>query len=182
MLTVIIQHPGPQALRDWGPILPVVLVGPRSSLQTRALIDTGSSLSSADQALLEQLGVEPCGETSVDTLMGQVRVPLYTAEIRTPEGRPLKRGPCSVLGNRLPGHESDGVQVLIGRDVLAGLRMVYDGAGGSWALDTPEMELAPAPAAAGPSFLALAGGILAGNVAAYGATLLLQRLFRQSAM
>lgn len=171
-MLIIQLSPGPRTLQDWGPVLPVTLTGPGGTIQTQAMVDTGSSMSSVDEGLLAQIGVQPCGSTDVETVAGVVAIHLYTATISTADGRHLVGGSCKVLGNRLPGEP----QVLLGRDVLAGLRFAYDGVAGSWSLDTAGGAAAPVPEL---SVWSIAAGSLVGSVVGWAATAALRRLFRQ---
>lgn len=113
------------------PTLPVVLAGPKGAVLVNALIDTGSTMCSADQGLLDQLGLRPHGVTPVQTIVGVSNVAVYTAEIRTTDGCVLLPAGSHILGDSLPPP----IQVLIGRDVLAGAKLNYDGPGGAWRLD-----------------------------------------------
>lgn len=89
-----------------------------------ALVDTGAKRTSVDTTVAKKLGFALEDWTTVVTAAGDVCAPIYeTAMIHVPgigELRPLK-----FLGANLrPNHECD---VLIGRDILAGYQLIYDG-------------------------------------------------------
>lgn len=168
MLTIHLA-PGARALAGYGPVLAVILSGPQGEVRTSAMVDTGSSISSADEGLLAQIGVEPCGTRQVDTVAGTVAIPLYTAEIRTAQGQLLAGGRCKILGNRLPGEP----EVLLGRDVLITLHLHYDGPGGAWSL---EGDGAARPAL---PLWQIAAYSAVGSVIGYAVTAGLRGLFRQ---
>ena len=93
-----------------------------------ALVDTGASDGCIDEDLAEALGLPVVDEVSVGGVGGAHRAQVYLAQIYIPD---LEIGYSGrVIGARL----SDGDQihrVLIGRNLLRHLRLVYDGPSGS---------------------------------------------------
>ena len=97
-----------------------------------ALIDTGASFTSVDEAPLHALGLRPKAFTDVAT-PSSVRVerPVYACVLSFP-GTPLPPIPFNeVVASNLAGF---GVAALIGRDVLADCQLVYNGLEGFWTL------------------------------------------------
>jgi predicted aspartyl protease len=148
-----------------GPTVPVILVGPRGTVVTRALIDTGSEVSSADVHLLQQVGAPQTGTVQIQTVAGVSTVPVYAAALQMVDGKPLLDG--GILGDSLPGD----VQVLIGRDVMAHARFTFDGPLGAWSLDSRSAD--------GLSAWTIGEGILVGNVLTVGVALLIGALLRK---
>ena len=149
------QSPGPGGLARQGPLIAVILRGPVGSVQTYAQVDTGSSMSSADASLLRQVGASPGPQEQVQTVSP---FPLTVrqacgVEILDPNGAVLDSGP--LLAVNLPAP----VQVLIGRDVLAGMDFGYEGPAGTWQLGSGRME----PVAFGlPLWMIVGSAYLAG--------------------
>lgn len=177
------ESPGSVALFENGPTLDTYLAGPAailnpdgslnvaaslangSALAVQAELDTGSTISGADQTLLQQVGapVTLGGGVPVQTPSGNATDSTYTASLWTADGTVnLWTGIPSVLGENLPS----GPRALIGRDVLATGSLVYDGASGTWTLLLPAAGAAqPTPALASGwevgGALVLVGAILA---------------------
>jgi hypothetical protein len=123
--------PGALPLELNGMLMPVTVVGPSGHVDTTAEIDTGSTITGADVSLLQQVGAQPISSIPVETPIGDGNIQLYSAQIWSGNDM-LTAGLPGVLGEQL----SPPAQVLIGRDVLASMRLVYQGPTGQWSLQT----------------------------------------------
>ena len=102
------------------------------SVATTAQIDTGSTITGADQTLLQSLGAPAVGSLPVGTPGGSYQADLYQAQVIY-RGINLTAGlPGGVLGEDLPAP----LQALIGRDVLQQYDFIYDGTEGAWSLSS----------------------------------------------
>ena len=138
-------------ITPWGPLLHVVVSvsGPRGAALTQAgqtapqpvvaklIVDTGASLTAIDGAILQQLGISPTGST-----------PIHTPSTA---GSPHQANQYDV-GLTVFGHDNalvflspalpvidgnfraQGIDGLLGRDVLATSRMSYLGVDGWYAI------------------------------------------------
>ncbi len=160
------ESPGSVALFVNGPTLDAYLAGPNavynpdgsldigaslalgSAVAVQAEIDTGSTISGADAALLQSVGapVTLGAGVPVQTPSGNATDSTYTAALWIAGGRVnVWAATPGVLGEYLPS----GPRALIGRDVLATGSLVYDGAAGAWTLVLPNAGAAqPTPALA----------------------------------
>ena len=116
-----VSHPRQQALQRVSLQVP-------AAVQIRALVDTGASGTCIDPAVLTRLGLQPTGFVQIHTpstgnqphLASQYDVglillhPMLTYTI----------GALPVIGSALA---IQGIQALIGRDVLANCLFIYDG-------------------------------------------------------
>jgi hypothetical protein len=119
-------------LEAQGANVPVTIFVPATgkTATTTAQIDTGSTISGVDQALLQSLGAPAIGSLPIGTPGGSFEANLYQAKI-VYQGLDLTAGlPGGVLGEQLPAP----VQSLVGRDVLANYDLVYEGQQGAFAL------------------------------------------------
>ena len=121
-ILVGVSHPREEALRESGqPIPPPV--------QVRGLVDTGASCSCMDPAVLTQLALSPTGSVSMMTPSTGAAPHLcdqYDVSIT------LIHTNLALTLNSIPVMEShlamQGIQALIGRDVLSQCVLVYNGA------------------------------------------------------
>src|SRR5665213_1047224 len=126
LLQFLVGVSGPrlQALRLAGQAAP-------QPIPITGLIDTGASCTSVDSSILRQLAIPSSGSTPVHTPSTQAGAPhvanLY--DISLVLVHPL----ITRTFNALPVTESQlihqGIQALIGRDILAWCLFTYDGAG-----------------------------------------------------
>lgn len=130
-------RPDVERLRRQGPALTVEISIPSDlaaeSLQPQAglaLIDTGASVTSVDEAPLRALGLRPTGVMEIATpSSSRSQQPVYPCVLSFP-GTPLPAIPFSeVIASDLTAF---GVSVLIGRDILANCQFTYNGAEGFW--------------------------------------------------
>ncbi len=104
----------------------------------QALVDTGASHTCVDPTILAVLGLTPTGTAPVHTpTTGQTpqQVNQYDVGLLIPGADvghpPLVRNPLPVLESALT---VQGIQALIGRDVLSDCVMIYNGATGLFTL------------------------------------------------
>jgi hypothetical protein len=126
-------------LRELGPRLTVRVsaeapsdrTGPTEAfVQAEALIDTGSGRSLIQSSLAAELELLPIGRVEVDT-PSSTDLPTLEFAVRFAFGDGPGI-PSRVLGAPIP---VPGLRVLIGRDVLARARLVYDGRADRFALE-----------------------------------------------
>lgn len=154
--TLIDDRPGALPLELDGMFMPVTIVGPQSQEATTAQVDTGSSITGVDQTL--DVGAQPVSTLTVETPLGQGPATLYSAEVQT-GSLALTAGLPGVLGETLPPP----VQALIGRDVLASVKITYTGPAGQWEMSSAAVTSTTTNvylAAAGVA--AIAAGVLIG--------------------
>lgn len=151
--------PGAVALFEDGSTFTASLVGATGQLTVQVEIDTGSTVSGVDVALLQQVGAQVVTGVTipVQTPSGNAMDQLYQARLLV-GGIDLFAGLPGVLGEYLPS----GPRVLLGRDALAGMQYVYDGVNGTWSLIG---TVAPQRQAAAGLDIA-AGIVVAGLIAA----------------
>jgi hypothetical protein len=132
-------RPDVERLRKQGPALTVEISVPSDlaaeSPQSHvglALIDTGASVTSVNEAPLRALGLRPTGVTEVATPSSPgSRQPVYPCVLSFP-GTPLPAIPFNeVVASDLTAF---GVSVLIGRDILAHCQFIYNGPEGFWTI------------------------------------------------
>ena len=132
-------------MRLRGPALPVevsVTAGLAAALTARStqlpapqsgsgLIDTGASITAVDMEVIDRLGLPPVGTATVLTPSGSEIQGVYVIRLPFP-GTPIPAlDPMPVVGSQLRGF---GHIVLLGRDLLVGALLIYDGAHGHWTL------------------------------------------------
>ena len=88
-----------------------------------------------DSRVISRLGVNPIGIINTSTAGGPVQQPLFPARFRFPAEN-LDIEFSSVVGVDLSGLNVAGrsIIVLVGRDVLSGFQLVYNGPGGFFTL------------------------------------------------
>lgn len=96
-----------------------------------ALIDTGASVTAVDMEILQRLGLPRVGSGTVVTPSGTETQGVYVVRLTFP-GTPIPPlDPMPVLGSQLQGF---GHIVLLGRALLRGALLIYDGAHGHWTI------------------------------------------------
>lgn len=144
---VFVQPPsnalGPGVLQQTGPIIDVQVAVPTALEQLlrqsskpvpppvkgRALIDTGATISSVDDATIRGLGVSPVGLINTGTAGGPQQQNMYPARFILQAGWTFEFS--RVTGSNLTG---TGLVALIGRDVLSRTILVYNGPLGVFSL------------------------------------------------
>lgn len=139
-----IAVPPTEALKGAGPRMEVLLSPLESQVQALAasgvaapgpvygwaLIDTGATATCVDRSAAEQAGlaIVDSGPMNSATHANEI-VPIYAGQL-------MIRGLCGVNINRAYGAvlETQGLVALIGRDILAGCQLVYNGNDGSFSL------------------------------------------------
>jgi hypothetical protein len=126
---VSLSRPNVQALRTAGKAVP-------QALTLRALIDTGTDLTSVVDASIAPLGLLPVGHMMVNTANGRVIVNRYaiSMSILDPTGMPpqhLVRPNLGVLGM---ANAPIGFDVMIGMDVLQHCLLQINGSAGQFLL------------------------------------------------
>lgn len=102
----------------------------------RALLDTGASCTCIDPTVLNALGLQPTGNTSISTpSTGATPVDAYTYDVSIviPAGnqQPLIRAVMSVCASELIPL---GYKALLGRDILSVCHVTYNGSDGFFTL------------------------------------------------
>ncbi len=130
----------PQHLARVGPRLPVQVAVPESlasalreqgeeipgSTEGFALFDTGASATCADESILQELGLNPVRTVRVATPSSSANANVYVCALRFP-GSPLPdMEERFVIGAQL---QNQNYAVLIGRDILQDMILIYDGPG-----------------------------------------------------
>jgi predicted aspartyl protease len=109
-----------------------------NAVQIQALVDTGASGTCIDPSVLNQLGLTPTGKTLVNTPTTgtqpasadtyDVSLTIYAVENQPP----LIQHTIPVIASELLAGQ--GIHALIGRDILRGCLLMYDGANGLFSL------------------------------------------------
>ncbi len=98
-------------------------------IEIQALIDSGSGRSIIQQRLASELGLTPVGEVEIDTPSStDLRAPEYYVRFWFDERTIIE---MKVLEAPLPVAQ---IRALIGRDILARGRFIYDGPRGEFSL------------------------------------------------
>lgn len=137
----------PRALMFLGPQISVDILPPfvlekwaknigkevRQAPNLDALIDTGASVTGIDEGVLVQLGYPPIGVSNLSTPSGSSQTGIYMVRLVIPSQRD-PRFPANipriiidnvkVIAVKLEGQS---YKVLLGRDILSGMVMVYNG-------------------------------------------------------
>ena len=144
-------NPNPQAFASVGPVIAVQIEVPAplaAQFQQQqqpppppavgfALIDTGASITCAEETVLARLGINPTGVAQVSAAGGTATHSVYPARFAFP-GTPVPNidfvGVVGVnlQGQTVPNHGP--IIALIGRDILLRCVLVYNGAGGMYSL------------------------------------------------
>lgn len=112
----------PYELMMDGPTTPVRL--PKYSTRLPALLDTGADRHFIDVSLAEQMKLEQeCCDEEIDGLSGQLDpMPVYRSNLILTDA-----GDLEIQGPLTGWRSSHGFKVILGRPLLAGARMIYDG-------------------------------------------------------
>jgi hypothetical protein len=122
-LYVGVSHPRLQALQQAGLTIPPPTL-------IRALVDTGASITAIDPTIIKGLGLQPTGSMQIltpSTGATPVQVNTFDVGIIIPlatVGQNHVIGALQVIESSLT---VQGIQALIGRDVLSNSLLVYDG-------------------------------------------------------
>jgi len=169
------------SLRDEGAIIQVTIQQPVSvaarlkgegrqvpdPFRALAMVDTGASITAIERTVAERLGLLQTGVAPVAGVTGVAEQPVYAASLGflSPS---FTLDPWSMIGSPI-GRQ--GFHVLLGRDVLQRLRLIYDGASGAFSLSPADGGLV-----SGPGIARVAGVVLAfagvGTAAAFATGLL----------
>ena len=113
------------ALKNSGAQVPV-------AVDAIGLIDTGCSHTCVDYRALEYLGIPFIDFASVSTPGGEEQMRVYPVKLEFPELGNFSHGFDRVSGVDVA---SQGIYVLIGRDLLANFSMQYDGPSKKFTID-----------------------------------------------
>lgn len=120
-VAVSVSNPRADALRTAGKPVP-------NPFQIRALVDTGASCTCIDPNVLSALGLSPTGSSPVHTpSTGGVAINIDQYDVGLilfTQTLSLTIGSLAVIATKL---EIQGIQALIGRDVLKQCLLIYDG-------------------------------------------------------
>ena len=104
-------------------------------VRARMIVDTGASGTVVDEKVLKSLALTPTGTTQIltpSTKGTPVTCPTYDVLLAVDHAKyPLVLGTVPVVGGDFSGQ---GIEGLIGRDVLQECLLVYDGVAGTFAL------------------------------------------------
>lgn len=111
-----------------GPLFEVHVVSPSKVETLTALIDTGAERSSIDSGQARMLGLERIGEADVvtpSTGADAKKTNVYKSDLVITAGR----FECEIPGAELPEAEieNQGFTLLLGRDILSRLHLIWDG-------------------------------------------------------
>lgn len=140
------QVPAPEALRDLGPIIPIVVKMEKHHAemlrekrrtpperQGTALIDTGASRTAVDVGLAQSMGLPVIGRARMSSATQEsVIMPVFSGQLSVPELTDVNL-PDGLLGANLQG-DMTGAIVLIGRDLLSVATLHYNGPEGSFTI------------------------------------------------
>jgi hypothetical protein len=93
-----------------------------------ALIDTGASLSCIDDLLAQQLNLQVVDQWTTSGISGAAKLDVYLAQITIPSLAVRQSGRFAGVHLQAGGQAH---RALIGRSLLAGCTLVYDGKSGS---------------------------------------------------
>ena len=96
-----------------------------SAIPVRALIDTGAGVSVIKPSLATTLGLLQIGTTTVHSASHPSSAPIYAAALSFPELNLRPVDPLRVAALDLPGQ--DGIDMLIGREVMSRWLFIYTG-------------------------------------------------------
>jgi hypothetical protein len=127
-------------LLETGAVVQVTITKPAAGgagtpVTVNAMIDTGASISTLQESVAQRAGLQQTGTTQLSGVGGVQMSAIYAASLAIPEfGVTVDAIEVASIQNPLPG-----VEMLIGRDMLAVLHLDYHGMQGMFALknDTP---------------------------------------------
>lgn len=100
----------------------------------RALLDTGASISSISQKVVDTLALLPDGWTSVTGIHGSEETPTYTISLHVPISELVDGGKAALTFSRgrnldvaLLAFQPDDFDVLLGMDILTGFHLTIFG-------------------------------------------------------
>jgi predicted aspartyl protease len=126
------------SLRSQGKTVP-------DAVSAMAMIDTGASITAIDQDLAQSLGLVQTGVAPIAGVTGVQNQPIYAANLGL--ARPsVALDPWKMIGSPL---KIQNFQVLLGRDFLEQLTLVYDGSSGNFTLSPGGGPGAQAPQGGG---------------------------------
>lgn len=128
-----------------------------------AMIDTGASITAVDQELAQKLGLVQTGAAPIAGVTGVQNQPIYAANLALANPS-VALDPWKMIGSPL---NIQNFQVLLGRDFLEQLTLVYDGSSGNFTLAPGGGAGAQAPQGSGGAStgVKVLGGVLgAGGV------------------
>jgi hypothetical protein len=131
-------------------------------VEALAMIDTGASITALDAALAQQIGLTQTGLAPIAGVTGTQNQPVYAAKLMLDQPS-VQLDPWTMIGSPL---QVQHFQVLLGRDFLEQLTLVYDGSSGNFQLTPGKGGAATAEiqsSSGGSSFSKWAGGILASS-------------------
>lgn len=163
---------GPEALQRQGPLIEV-MVGKPSSMGGSpqpivAMVDTGASISAIDVAAAQSLGLTQTGSVQIGGVGGLSQQPVFASSVAF--SNPDKSyDPIALVGAQIG--QGTGFSMLIGRNILRDMTLVYDGKAGTFDLSLasgvssgpgyapPPGSVSLAPPGGGPATASIAAGI-----------------------
>lgn len=150
-------------LESTGAIVDVTITKPSAGgggtpVTIKAMIDTGASISTIQDSVAQQAGLQQTGSTQLSGVGGVQTSPIYAASLAIPAfGVTVPAVEVASITNPFPG-----VEMLVGRDILKQLaRLDYRGGEGHFVLEnSPSSPLAtPTPTPAGTPAADAGGGL-----------------------
>jgi aspartyl protease len=127
-VTIGVSAPREAALKKAGQPVPAPQV-------VRGLIDTGASISAIDPAVLTALSLVPTGQTTILTpSTGNQAHPCNQYDVRLTLSHPDLSFYISALAVIQSTLQQQGIQALLGRDILGHCLLTYDGKAGIFIL------------------------------------------------
>jgi predicted aspartyl protease len=114
------------------------------------LVDTGATSTCISTRIVADLGLKPVGTVQCGGVGGAAEHRLFRVSVEFEGSQPTIRVPNAEVIEADIGNQ--GLDLLVGRDILASSRFSYDGPTGTWELEIPSPSLAPpAPPAPAPA-------------------------------
>lgn len=122
------------------------LRGTDPSIVGIGLVDTGATSTCISPRVVSALGLKPIGSVQCGGVAGAAEHRLFRVSFEFEGSQPPIRVTDAEVVEVDIGNQ--GLDMLVGRDLLAAARFSYDGPTGTWELEIPSPSIAPPPQAA----------------------------------
>ena len=130
MFRIVEGDPTPGELAKRGPLIDVEVRNPHAKTPTmkvvKALLDTGAGISGVRGSLARGLQLRTISSINLSGATGKDVVPVYAVHLNIPG--------FGKLHTRVARTDNNGPEVIIGRDLMAGCVLIYNGNRGSFVL------------------------------------------------